>query len=229
MSTVRFHLKQPAGWFAAGREVASALLLLSDKAFKLFVWMCLHADRSRGSVCATPIEMARSLGKSETEIATALEELFRNGVCNQIDDSMIEIADRFWPYERLHPKDAPGSLPIYLGRVRQVFLQRDCVRSAFTSADEKLVIELYRKGVPIENVERAILLGSLRKYAALINHGTGTPITTLHYFTALFEEVNQLEISTQYWAYVAHKVQVLEQRWRQCRPLNASRVQTETK
>jgi hypothetical protein len=229
MSTVRFHLKQPAGWFAAGREVACALSLLSDKAFKLFVWMCLHAERSRGSVCATPIELARSLGKSETEIAVALEELFRNGVCHRTDDRRIEITDRFWPYERLHLQEAPGSLHTYLSRVKQVFLQRGCVRSAFTAADEKLGAQLFRRGVPIENVERAILLGSLRKYAALINHGTGTPITTLHYFTALFEEVNQLEISTQYWAYVAHKVQVLEQQWRQCCLLNTSCVQTETK
>ena len=173
--------------------------------------------------------MARSLGKSETEIATALEELFRNGVCHRIDDRRIEITDRFWPYQRWHLQEAPGSLHTYLSRVKQVFLQRCCVRSTFTAADEKLGTELFRRGVPIENVERAILPGSLRKYAAPINHGTGTPITTLHYFTALFEEVNQLEISTQYWAYVAHKVQVLEQQWRPCCPLDTSWVQMETK
>jgi hypothetical protein len=29
-------------------EVADALALLSDTAFRLYVWLCLHADRSRG-------------------------------------------------------------------------------------------------------------------------------------------------------------------------------------
>ena len=33
----RFQLKQPTGWFAAGREVRCALELLSDATFKLFV------------------------------------------------------------------------------------------------------------------------------------------------------------------------------------------------
>ena len=34
MSAPRLHLKQSTGWFAAGREFAQALTLLSDSAFK---------------------------------------------------------------------------------------------------------------------------------------------------------------------------------------------------
>lgn len=229
MSTARFHLKQSTGWFAAGRGVACALTLLSDTAFKLFFWMCLHAERSRGTLCATAAELARSLGKSETEIVAALDELLQKGVCNRRDNRIIEITDRFWPYERLRPQEAPGSLPAYLARVRQVFLQRCCVRSVFTAADEKLAVELFRKGVPIENVERAILLGSLRKYITLLNHEQGTPITTLHYFTAIFDEVHQLEISTQYWDYVAYKLRSLEQQWRHSRSQADTKAQMETK
>jgi len=48
-------------------------------------------------------------------------------------------------------------------------------------------MELFRKGVPIENVERDILLGSLRKDVRFLNHGHND----------LLEQVNQLEISTQ--------------------------------
>lgn len=213
MSSPCWHLKQPTGWFAAGREVASALTLLSDSAFKLFLWMCLHAERRRGMVSASLPAIARSLAKPETEVAAALAELVRKNVC-QVTDHLVEITDRFWPYERVRPQQEPGALSTYLGRVRQVFLQRGCVRSAFTAADEKLATELFGKGVPIENVERAIRLGAVRKYIALLNHGHGTPITTLHYFTGLFEEVDQLEISTQYWDYVAYKLRDLEKRWR---------------
>lgn len=229
MNTTRFRLKQPTGWFAAGHPVACALTLLSDTSFKLFLWMCLHAERARGTVCATVVEIASCLGKSQTEIVPALAELFQKGVCHRIDEQTIAIMDRFWPYERLHLLEAPAGLSAYLARVKQVFLQRCCVRSAFTAADEKLVGELFRKGVPIENVERAILLGSLRKYVTLLNHGHGTPITTLHYFAGLFEEVNQLEISTQYWDYVAYKLRGLEQRWRHSHPEDTSTAQKETK
>ena len=229
MSTARFHLKQSAGWFAAGREVAHALTLLSDTAFKLFIWMCLHVERSSGTMCATAVDMACSLGKSETAIMAALDELLQKGVCNRTEDRIIEITDRFWPYERLRPQQATGSLPAYLGRVRQVFLERCCVRSAFTAADEKLAVELFHKRVPIENVERAILLGSLRKYITLLKHGQGTPITTLHYFTAIFDEVQHLEISTHYWDYVAYKLRGLEQHWRHSKFHADTKAPTETK
>lgn len=229
MTTTRLRLKQPTGWFAAGHPVACALTLLSDTSFKLFLWMCLHAERARGTVCATVVEIASGLEKSQSEIVTALAELFQKGVCQRIDEHTIAITDRFWPYERLDAAEAPACLSTYLARVKQVFLQRCCVRSAFTAADEKLVGELFRKGVPIENVERAILLGSLRKYVALLNHGHGTPITTLHYFTGLFEEVHHLEISTQYWDYVAYKLRGLEQRWRNSRPEDTRPAHKETK
>jgi len=54
----------------------------------------------------------------------------------------------------------------------------------------------------------------MRKYLTLLNHNGGTPITTLHYFTGLLDEVERLEISPAYWQYVAFQVNRLEQRWR---------------
>jgi hypothetical protein len=99
----RLRLKHPNGWFAAGREVACALQLLSDVTFKLFVWLCLHAERSRGAVSAAPAELARALGKKEDDIGLALEELERQGVCSLKAKGVIEIRDRFWPYQTAIP------------------------------------------------------------------------------------------------------------------------------
>lgn len=213
MSTAaRLHLKQPSGWFAAGRQVEHALTLLSDAAFKLFVWLCLYAERSRGSICVEPAELAAALGRTEDEIRAHLEELFHQEVCVYPKPGVIEITDRFWPYERLRECGPGQDLAAYVNQVKSRFLERRCVRSTFTPADEKLAIQLYQKGVSIIEIERAILLGSLRKYAALLNNSRGTPITTLYYFTALFDEVRQ-QISTDYWNYVARKVRTLEQRW----------------
>ena len=51
MSERVLRLKHPTGWFAAGREVSRALPLLSDGAFKLFklyIHLCLTAERSTG-------------------------------------------------------------------------------------------------------------------------------------------------------------------------------------
>jgi len=208
----RFQLKQPTGWFAAGREVACALELLSDATFKLFVWLCLHAERSRGALSATRAELARALGKKESEIHLALQELERQGVCTFRADGVLEIRDRFWPYQRRCDSTPSHDSRRYVEDVKRLFLERRCVRSSFTPADEKLALSLYHRGVSLTCVERAILLGALRKYFTVLQNGRGTPISSLHYFTNLFEEVQQ-EISSPYWTYVAHKVNTFEQTW----------------
>ena len=205
----RFHLKQSSGWFAAGREVASAATLLSDAAFKLFVWLCLHANRCQGSILAEVSDLARVLRRTVADIRHALDELVQKGVCELSATGAIEITDRFWPYERVC--STSRDLADYINQVKRLFLERRCVRSTFTAADEKLAGQLYRNGVSIADVEHAILLGALRKYAALLNNGCGTAITSLHYFTTLFDEVRQ-EIPPGYWTYVAHKVRTLEER-----------------
>jgi hypothetical protein len=208
----RFQLKQPSGWFAAGREVACALELLSDATFKLFVWLCLNAERSRGIVSATTVELARALGKTETAMQAALEELQRQGVCVLHTNSAIQICDRFWPYQRRCDPSASDESRGYIEAVKRMFLERRCVQSSFTAADEKLALSLYRRNVSLTQVEHAILLGAARKYAALLEHGQGTPISSLYYFTHLFVEVQQ-QTSAHYWTYIAHKVRRFEQTW----------------
>jgi hypothetical protein len=206
----RFQLKHPTGWFAAGREVACALELLSDPTFKLFVWLCLHAERSRGTVSATSRELARAIGKKESDLRVALEELERQGVCTLRAEGLIEIRDRFWPYQRPCNPAARDESRHYVAEVKRLFLERRCVQSSFTAADEKLALSLFRRGVSLIHVERAILLGAVRKYLAVHENGHRTPISSLHYFTNLFEEVQQ-EISTHYWTYIERKVKTLEQ------------------
>ena len=44
----RLALKHPTGWFAVGREMEQALATLSDGAFKLYAYLCLHAKRMSG-------------------------------------------------------------------------------------------------------------------------------------------------------------------------------------
>jgi hypothetical protein len=208
----QLRLKQPSGWFAAGHEVDDALGLLSEGAFRLFMWLCLHADRRRCSIRASTAGLARTLGRGKEQIAAALDELVQKRVCILYIDGVIEITDRFWPYQR-----TCGSAPVtdqaaYVCEVKRMFLERRCVRSIFTAADEQLAAELHRMSVPIVDVERAILLGCLRKYAALINKGGGTPITSLHYFRNLLNEAGQ-KISPDYWSYVAQKIQMFERHW----------------
>ena len=205
----RLQLKQPTGWFAAGREVASALTLLSDDTFKVFIWLCLHAERSSGALTATYAEIARALGKAADDIRACLQELQEKEVCG-VEAGWIQIRDRFWPYRRSGVASSPEEEERrYVEEVKRLFLQRRCVQSSFSAADEKLARFLYHRGVSLLHVERAILLGAARKYAAALQNGQGSPISSLQYFTNLFEEVQQ-EVSTHYWTYVARKVTTFE-------------------
>jgi hypothetical protein len=218
MRPAPLRLKRASGWFAAGREVAEALALLSDASFKLFLWLCLQADRSRGALRVEPKEMAAALGKTEAEVTAILEDLFLKGICRRIAAGWIEITDRFWPYQRSPTAPVPANAAAYVAQVKQLMLERACVRASFAAADQKLALQLHQRGVPLQRVERAIHLGCLRKYAALLNHQGGTPITSLHYFTLLFGEVERLAISEDYWGYVALKLEKLETKWCQAPP-----------
>ncbi len=216
-SMPRLQLKQPTGWFAAGREVAEALMLLPDAAFRLYIYICLNADRHTGRLAIDSASLARVLRREPATIEDDLGELGRQGVCHR-RTGVLEIGDRFWPYHR-QPLPAPDNgQAAYVRSVRAVFLEPACVCSAFTPADEKLAAALYRRGVPLENLRRAIWLGSARKYMAMLNGQPPTRIASLGYFTALLNEVARAPVTDAYWEHVRQKVQVMERQWRQSSP-----------
>lgn len=228
MSAPRLVLKHPSGWFAAGHQMTQALSLLSDGAFKLFVYLCLNAERTSGQIAFRQAELARQLGKSLRSITTYLEELGERGVCsvhpaaNQHQAGRIEIADPFWPYQKLAPACQHAEQSCYIQQVRTLFLSQSCVQSAFSPADEKLAASWYRQTVRLEQIERAYLLGCTRKYVALCNHPEGTPITSLSYFTHLLEEVADAQVSPGYWRHLAHGLRRLESKWREARAAQPS-------
>lgn len=228
MNAPRLILKQPSGFFAAGPFMAQALSLLSDGAFKLFVYLCLAADRATGQLLCRQAELARQLGKSPRSITAYLEELRQRGVChvtpaaNQHQAGSIEIADAFWPYRKLAPAANNDAESHYVEQVRSLFLSQSCVRSAFGAADQKLAASWFHQHVPIEQVERAYLLGCTRKYVALCNHPQGTPITCLSYFTNLLEEVAQPQIAPNYWRHLARRLRRLETQWQQAKTTQPS-------
>jgi len=218
----RLTLKHPTGFFAAGRGLEDALPLLSDGAFKIFVYVCLHADRRTAQFRFRMAELARATGHSVRSLTTYLEELRRTEVAivyraaNQHELGRIEICDRFWPYVKA-PDVSSGEDPerkLYVTRVRGWFLEPACVRSAFSAADEKLATEWYRTGVPLERVERAILMGCARKYVALFNHAGGPLITSLQYFAGIVQEVATLEMPLDYWRYLTLRMRKMENQWR---------------
>jgi hypothetical protein len=216
MSTARLTLKQPTGWFAAGREVAQALAVLSDGAFKLYIHLCLQADRHTARARIELTGLARVLRKSAASIEADLGELDCSGVCERWGDR-IEIRDRFWPYHKQTGIVASNPQANFVQQAREAFLKRACVRSTFTAADEKLALNLYQRRVSLDQLRQAIWLGCARKYMAMLNGQTRVPITSLAYFATLIDEVSHSEVPASYWEYVRGRMEEWEKRWLQTR------------
>src|SRR6266511_2281791 len=211
-------LKQPTCWFAATQQMRQALDLLSDGAFKLFVYLSLSADRRTGCLHATQTALARALLKSRTSISAYLEELSSKGVCilkpaaNQHQLGEIEIADAFWPYEK---EIAGPSETAYLEQLRSWLEPHPIIRSSFAAAERHLLIEMFRKGVSLAQLERALLLGLTRKYVACLNGTATTPIYSFSYFLPLLQEVAQTKTPDSYWEYLRRRLKELSATWQQ--------------
>ena len=212
MNGPRLTLKQPTGWFAAGREVAHAMTLLSDGAFKLYLHLCLQADRHTARVLLNPADCMHVLRKDQAWIEACVGELYRNNICEGQGD-WAEICDRFWPYQKQAGIGTTAPEVTFVRQVRAAFLKAACVRSSFTAADEKLALNLCRRAVPLEQVQRAIWLGCARKYMAMLNGQPRQPITSLAYFVSLIEEVGQPHVPASYWDHVRHRMEDMEKRW----------------
>ena len=231
MIAPRLILKQPTGWFAAGREFAQAIPLLSDGAFTLYAHACLMANRHTGRLDATVDELARAMTRAPNAVATNLDELEARAVCRVTSKGgsrlVLEIRDRFWPYQRQQPPGRSASEAEFVGKVRELFLAPACVQASFSAADEKLALDIYRRGVSMEQISRAILLGCARKYVSMLNAGvptdrsssvgwnvgSRTPITSLQYFADIVEEVERSAIPESYWEPLRAKVARMEQQW----------------
>lgn len=212
MMPPRLRLKKPTGWFAAGQEVAAALEMLSAEAFKLYLYLCLHAERHTGRIAWQPGAVVRLFRGGGEVVPAALEELCRQQVCGRADASAVEICDRFWPYEKA-AANSGTDLAGYVEQVRQMLLRPACGRASFSAADERLAGHFQRRGVTLTELQRAIWLGCARKYVALRNGQTPLFITRLHYFSGLVEEVVSTRVSESDWRHVQRKTEQLERRW----------------
>ena len=226
MSEQRIALKNPTGWFAAGREVARAMALLSDGAFKVYMHVCLTADRSTGRMKIAHGDLAVALNKSRRSIVSYVEELRQREVCiieaarNQHAAGHIEVCDRFWPYVKYsHHHDDCRTLSSYIESIRQFLAARRCVLPTFNPPDEKLAEQLFREHVDLKQIERAILLACARRYVALLNGTVIGRVRGLSYFRAAILEVRSLQTSVGYWQHLARRVAKFEQQWTE-RPAN---------
>jgi hypothetical protein len=217
-----FRLKQSTGWFAAGDSFQRALTRLSDGAFKLFALLCLEAERPSGRLTFHQMDLARKLGKSRRSIGTYLNELQQKEICritsgvNQYDSNLLQISDRYWPYEADSSENAESSSEetAYLKEIEKFYSSRPCVRFTLSEADRCLARKWFRQSIDLGMVEQAILLGCGRKYVSWLNSQNSEPIGSLYYFEPVLQEVLSQPLSKDYCNFNRLQVNRLQKRWR---------------
>lgn len=208
------------GWFPAGSEVLKALKILSDGAFRTYLYLSMSADRNRGSLSATYTELATELRRSRRSVSAYMEELTDLGICkvhpasNQHRRNQIEISDDFWPYSRFSSNSTESDASKYIDRVRSLLSARDCVRCTFSGADKNLAQSCATRGLPLEQVERGIALGCTRKYVSLLNGSDPNLIVSFAYFSEMIEEAGDENTPPGYWEYIAYQLHRLEEKWK---------------
>jgi hypothetical protein len=214
----RLRLKQATGWFAAGDAFRKAMPLLSDGAFKLFVYLCLESDRRNGRFPATHKELAVALGKSKRAIGTYVSELEAEGIClvqpgkNQFAGTMFEISDCYWPYHRTANTES-SEQETYIDALRECFLGLGCGNAKFGAAEVAAARDLQRRGVSLAVVEDAMLLAASRKYMSWFEGKALEPIQSLAYFEEVIAEVQDKPFTPGYSAYLRKKVSEFAAAW----------------
>jgi hypothetical protein len=222
-SVVSLRLKDPTGWFAAGSSFRRAFQTLSDGAFKLFSHLCLEAHRQTGRLEASQAELAKAIGKSRRIVGKYIEELQAKQVCsvfsakNQYGRTSFEISNDYWPYCRTMPSNDMQTQAddSYVEAIKTRFTHFGCTAGNFSVQDAQFARALQRRGIPLETVQDAMLMGAIRKFVSWLNSGQSQPITTLAYFAAVISEIQERPFPAGYREYLERKAVQLTKAWEQ--------------
>jgi len=208
-------LRDPRGWNVGLFKA----LALPDGAFKLYVWLRLNTRIDTGSLETSQSDLSRALNKARGTIRANLKTLERAEVCrmkfprNPHGRGWIQITDDYWPYERRDGKTDDPGLRSYLDQIRTVLADRACIRTPLSRSDELLARQWHARGVTIQQISQAVLMGCARKYISWRN---GTPpvlIGSLAYFEPILAEVKAENAPGEYYGYIRYRIEQMEKLW----------------
>jgi hypothetical protein len=170
----------------------------------------------------TQTDLARNLKKTQGTIRKNLREMESTGVVclnkfgnSPVEPGTIQVAPGYWPYETGDTEHVPdGAADSFIADIRKALAQRACVHTSFSTADEALARQWFHRGVTLDRVRQAILMGCGRKYVSWRNnpavHGY---ISSLRYFDSVINEIERQKIDPDYWGYIEFRLQRHEQLW----------------
>jgi hypothetical protein len=183
------------------------------------MYLCLNARRDTGVLETTQAELAQGLHKGAAAIRSYLNEMETAGICrcqfsrSRVLRGRVEVTPSWWPYEQPELLVPNESAEAFLATVKKLVQAQPCIQSGFSTADEILLRSWFQRGLSLERIEQAVLLGCARKYASWRNDPRHGPIHSLRYFEGLLVELQEQPPPPGYWDYLWFRIQRLESLW----------------
>jgi hypothetical protein len=95
----------------------------------------------------------------------------------------------------------------YVRRLLEAYRATPGTSGAVRRPDRVLAAQLYERGVSLEAVENALVLAATRRMIRPPGAAPLGTIRSLAYFSPVIEEVLQMQVSTEYFHYLRHKLQ----------------------
>jgi hypothetical protein len=102
----------------------------------------------------------------------------------------------------------PDSAASYIASVVTLYLEMPDTPMRVSASDQWLARHLHQDGVPLETVETALLLGSLRRMIRPADAPRLTPIRSLAYFRPVIEELQENPAPESYREYLRLKLRI---------------------
>jgi len=95
--------------------------------------------------------------------------------------------------------------PVFVTTVLQLYLDLPDTPYRASSYDQAVARSLFERGVPLDVVESALLLGSLRRRRRPAGALPLSPVRSLAYFSPVIDEILQLPLPPAFHAYLRHQ------------------------
>jgi hypothetical protein len=88
-----------------------------------------------------------------------------------------------------------------------------CTSGRFGPSEAEQARNLERRGISLEELQDAMIVGACRKYVSWLSNGLSDPISSLHYFESLIEEIRERPFPPDYRDHLRMEVKKLAEKW----------------
>jgi hypothetical protein len=106
----------------------------------------------------------------------------------------------------------PNPVAAYVAAVITLYMDMPDTPMRISASDQWLAGHFYQDGVPLETVETALLLGSLRRLIRPADSPRLAPIRSLAYFRPVIEELQENPAPENYREYLRLKLRMATQK-----------------